>query len=99
MYSCAYCEYSTSYLQNLKRHEKNKHDKSKHALSQTGSGADVPMEQTAPSHFHNEKHSNLQEDRGEYITLFPKKHLGKVSYFSEIREKFLDFWIPPLCRE
>ena len=62
MYSCAYCEYSTSYLQNLKRHEKNKHDKSKHALSQTGSGADVPMEQTAPSHFHNEKHSNLQEE-------------------------------------
>ena len=53
MYSCAYCEYSTSYLQNLKRHEKNKHDKSKHVLSQTGSGADVPMEQTAPSHFHN----------------------------------------------
>ena len=62
MYSCAYCEYSTSYLHNLKRHEKNEHDKSKHALSQTGSGADVPMEQTAPSHFHNEKHSNLQEE-------------------------------------
>ena len=62
MYSCAYCEYSTSYLQNLKRHEKNKHDKSKHALSQTGSGADVPMEQTAPSNSQNEMHSNLQEE-------------------------------------
>ena len=31
--------------------------------------------------------------RGEYITLFPKKNLGKVSYFSEIREKFPDYWI------
>ena len=62
MYSCAYCEYSTSYLHNLKRHEKNKHDKSKHALSQTGSGADVPMEQTVQPHSENEKHSNLQEE-------------------------------------
>ena len=26
--------------------------------------------------------------RGEYVTLFPKKYLGKVSYFSEVREKF-----------
>ena len=29
--------------------------------------------------------------RGEHITLFPKKNLGKVFYFSEIREKFPDF--------
>ena len=32
-----------------------------------------------------------EQRRGEYITLFPNKYLGKVSYFSEIREKFLDF--------
>ena len=25
MYRCTYCEYSTPYLHNLKRHEKNKH--------------------------------------------------------------------------
>ena len=25
MYSCTYCKYSTPYLHNLKRHEKNKH--------------------------------------------------------------------------
>ena len=27
MYRCTYCEYSTPYLHNLKRHEKNKHYK------------------------------------------------------------------------
>ena len=34
MYSCAYCEYSTSYLQNLKRHEKNKHYKAPISMTQ-----------------------------------------------------------------
>ena len=58
MYSCAYCEYSTSYLQNLKRHEKNKHDKSKHGPSQTGSCA----EQSIQPHSQNEMHSNQQEE-------------------------------------
>ena len=67
MYRCTYCEYSTPYLHNLKRHEKNKHDKSKHALSQTGSGADVPMEQTVQPHSENEKHSNLQEESVEQL--------------------------------
>ena len=32
--------------------------------------------------------------RGEYITLFPKKNLGKVSYFSKIRENFPIFEFP-----
>ena len=56
MYKCTFCDYQSSRRYNLKVHVKNKHN------SQTGSGADVPMEQTAPSHSQNEMHSNLQEE-------------------------------------
>ena len=62
MYKCTFCDYQSSRRYNLKVHVKNKHN------SQTGSGADVAMEQTDPSHFQNEKHSenekhsNLQEE-------------------------------------
>ena len=34
MYRCTYCEYSTPYLHNLKRHEKNKHYKAPISMTQ-----------------------------------------------------------------
>ena len=34
MYRCTYCEYSTPYLHNLKRHEKNKHYKAPTSMTQ-----------------------------------------------------------------
>merc|ERR1711891_26617 len=34
MYRCTYCEYSTPYLHNFKRHEKNKHYKAPISMTQ-----------------------------------------------------------------
>ena len=31
------------------------------------------------------------ELRGEHITLFPKKYLGKVSHFGQLWEEFIHF--------
>ena len=69
MFQCSVCSFQSMYKYNVDRHEKVKHSKSNftpHTINnnvthQTGSGADVPMKQTAPSHSQNEKHSNVQE--------------------------------------
>jgi len=70
MFQCSVCSFQSIYKYNVDRHEKVKHSKSNftpHTINnnvthQTGSGADVPMEQTAPSNSQNEMHSNLQEE-------------------------------------
>ena len=70
MFQCSVCSFQSMYKYNVDRHEKVKHSKSNftpHTINnnvthQTGSCADVPMEQTAPSHSQNEMHSNLQEE-------------------------------------
>ena len=70
MFQCSVCSFQSNYKYNVDRHEKVKHSKSNftpHTINnnvthQTGSDADVPMEQTAPSHSQNEMHSNLQEE-------------------------------------
>ena len=70
MFQCSVCSFQSMYKYNVDRHEKVKHSKSNftpHTINnnvthQTGSDADVPMEQTAPSHSQNEMHSNLQEE-------------------------------------
>ena len=58
IHKCNNCEYQTSYKANYRRHIQNKH-----GIKQPHVDSDpvVPMEQTAPSHSQNEKHSNLQE--------------------------------------
>ena len=70
MFQCSVCSFQSMYKYNVDRHEKVKHSKSNftpHTINnnvthQTGSGADVSMKQTAPSHSQNEMHSNLQEE-------------------------------------
>ena len=70
MFQCSVCSFQSIYKYNVDRHEKVKHSKSNftpHTINnnvthQTGSGADVSMKQTAPSHSQNEMHSNLQEE-------------------------------------
>ena len=73
MFQCSVCSFQSIYKYNVDRHEKVKHSKSNftpHTINnnvthQTGSDADVPMEQTAPSHSQNEMHSNQQEENVE----------------------------------
>ena len=70
MFQCSVCSFQSIYKYNVDRHEKVKHSKSNftpqtinnNVTHQTGSGADVSMKQTAPSHSQNEMHSNLQEE-------------------------------------
>ena len=53
MYKCDHCDYKSERIWCI-----NRHIKSKHAPSQTGSGA----EQSIQPHSQNEMHSNLQEE-------------------------------------
>ena len=70
MFQCSVCSFQSIFKYNVDRHEKVKHSKSNftpqtinnNVTHQTGSGADVSMKQTAPSHSQNEMHSNLQEE-------------------------------------
>ena len=77
MFQCSVCSFQSIYKYNVDRHEKVKHSKSNftpHTINnnvthQTGSCADVPMEQTAPSHSQNEKHSNVQEESIDQLNI------------------------------
>ena len=75
MFQCSVCSFQSIYKYNVDRHEKVKHSKSNftpHTINnnvthQTGSDADVPMEQTAPSQPQIEKHSNQHEENVDQL--------------------------------
>ena len=59
---CNFCDYKSDRRYDRDKHVSRKHANDHSTPTQTGSGADVPMEQTVQPHSENEKHSNLQEE-------------------------------------